>query len=272
MTRIKLIATDVDGTFLNHQRQYNHDRFNQQLSRMADANIHFVVASGNHLGHLERVFAPTPQVQTFVAENGGLIVDHGQTVLESPVALPTVRQVVNAILADADLRPQVLRLSGANGTYINLTDQPADETIQNYFFNNIVRVPDLTQVTDTIYKINGEWPNESVQALAAKLNDRFAGQINAMASGFGSIDIVAPHMNKAVGLTELAQAWDIAPSEIAAFGDNDNDRDMLAHVGLGVAMKNGTDSVKTVADLITTTDNDHDGVLDVIDTILDGEV
>ncbi|MGV7473658.1 HAD hydrolase family protein [Mycobacterium kansasii] len=43
---------------------------------------------------------------------------------------------------------------------------------------------------------------------------------------------------------------------------------MLAHVGLGVAMRNGTDSVKEVADLITPHDNNHEGVLDVIDTIL----
>lgn len=47
---------------------------------------------------------------------------------------------------------------------------------------------------------------------------------------------------------------------------------MLAHVGLGVAMQNGTDTVKAVADLITPTDNDHDGVLDIIDSILAGEV
>jgi len=86
MTRIKMIATDVDGTFLNAQRQYNHTRFDQQLTRLTAAGIHFVVASGNHLGHLEKVFAPTPRVQTFVAENGSLIVDQGQTLLETPVA------------------------------------------------------------------------------------------------------------------------------------------------------------------------------------------
>lgn len=269
---IKLIATDVDGTFLNQQRQYNHDRFDDQLTRMTAAGIHFVVASGNHLGHLQRVFAPTPRVQTFVAENGAQIVDQGQTRLETALPLPLVRQVITEILADPQLRPKILRLSGAHGTYIPQNDQPSDLASQDYFFNNIVRVADLTQVEDTIYKINGEWPNETIQALAARLNARFPGQINAMASGFGSIDIVAAHMNKAIGLTELAQAWHITPAEIAAFGDNDNDRDMLAHAGLGVAMQNGTASVKAVADLITPTDNNHDGVLNVIDAILAGEV
>ena len=268
MTKIKLIATDVDGTFLNHARHYNQVRFAAQLQRLQAANIRFVVASGNHLGHLKRVFAPTPAVQTFVAENGGLIVDHGKTLFETTIPLPVVREVVRSILADDELRPRVLLLSGVHGTYMNRTDQPSDPVAQDYFFNNIVRVDDLMTVDDTIYKINGEWPNESIQALAAKLNTRFPDQIHATASGFGSIDIIAPHLNKAIGLNQLAQAWHIAPSEIAAFGDNDNDQEMLKHVGLGVAMRNGSDSVKQVANLITPTDNDHDGVLNVIDAIL----
>jgi len=272
MTQIKMIATDVDGTFLNQDRRYNQARFAQQLQQLQEAGIRFVVASGNHLGHLHRVFAPTPAVQTFVAENGGLVVDHGETLFEDIIPTPTVHQIVADILADPVLRPQVLRLSGAHGTYINRRDHPSDEAAQRYFFNNIVLVDDLTQVEDTIYKINGEWANETIQQLAAQLNQRFPDQINAMASGFGSIDIVAAHMNKAIGITRLAQSWGIAPEEIAAFGDNDNDRDMLAHVGLGVAMKNGTETVKAVANLITPTDNNHDGVLDVIDHILAGEV
>ncbi len=97
MTRIKLIATDVDGTFLNQQRTYNHNRFAAQLNRLSSAGIRFVVASGNHLGHLKDVFAPTPQVQTFVAENGGLIVDHNRTLAEAQLPLPVVREVVQAI-------------------------------------------------------------------------------------------------------------------------------------------------------------------------------
>ncbi|MGP4117909.1 HAD family hydrolase [Levilactobacillus zymae] len=272
MTKIKMIATDVDGTFLNQQRQYDHDRFAQQLQRLQAADIRFVVASGNHLGHLHQVFAPTPAVQTFVAENGSLIVDHGQTLFQTTIPLPVVREVVAAILADDTIRPQVLRLSGQHGTYINRADHSNDPASQAYYFNNVVLVDDLTAVYDTIYKINGEWPNQTIQSLAAKLNAKFPHQIHAAASGFGSIDIIAPHMNKAIGVTQLAQAWNIAPSEIAAFGDNDNDLEMLRHVGFGVAMRNGTDTVKQVANLITPTDNDHDGVLNVIDAILDQKV
>lgn len=272
MPTIKLIATDVDGTFLTTKRTYDHARFARQLQRLQAANIRFVVASGNHLGHLQHVFAPTPAVQTFIAENGALIVDHDQTLFADPIPLPVVRDVVRAILTDPTLRPQIFRLSGAHGTYIAKNDHTDAQASQDYYVNNPVLVDDLLTVDDTIYKLNGEWPDQDSKAQAATLNARFPHQIHAVASGFGSIDIIAPHINKAVGLTKLAQAWGIAPSEIAAFGDNDNDLEMVRHVGLGVAMRNGTATIKEAANLITPTDNDHDGVLNVIDAILNQQV
>ena len=272
MTQIKMIATDVDGTFLNDQRQYNHDRFAAQLARLKTANIRFVVASGNHIGHLHKVFAATPAVQTFVAENGSLIIDQHHTLFETPVPTDVAHAVVDALMTDDTLRPQAFRLSGAHGTYVSRDSKPLDLDAQNYFFNNLVTVDDLRDVEDTIYKVNGEWPHSSVQHVVDQLNTRFAGQVHATPSGFGSIDIIAPHMNKAVGVTQLAKSWGIDPSEVAAFGDNGNDKEMIAHVGLGVAMRNGAEDVRNVADLVTPTDNNHDGVLDVIDAILAGEV
>lgn len=44
---IKMIAVDMDGTFLNDQKEYNVFRFNQLFKVMQEKNIKFVVASGN---------------------------------------------------------------------------------------------------------------------------------------------------------------------------------------------------------------------------------
>jgi hydroxymethylpyrimidine pyrophosphatase-like HAD family hydrolase len=57
----------------------------------------------------------------------------------------------------------------------------------------------------------------------------------------------------------LAKIWNIEPSEIAAFGDDLNDIDLLRYAGYGVAMENALDEVKAVADYICDT-NDNDGV------------
>lgn len=44
---IKLIAVDMDGTFLSDQKSYNRERFMAQYQQMKAQGIRFVVASGN---------------------------------------------------------------------------------------------------------------------------------------------------------------------------------------------------------------------------------
>ena len=65
--------------------------------------------------------------------------------------------------------------------------------------------------------------------------------------------------SKAKGLLRLCQYYRIDRKETIAFGDSMNDYEMLQEAGLGIAMGNATDNLKTVADYVT--DNiDEDGV------------
>ncbi len=49
----------------------------------------------------------------------------------------------------------------------------------------------------------------------------------------------------------MLQYFDIDKSEAIAFGDGENDLDMLGFVGLGIAMGNGSEKLKEVADFVT---------------------
>ena len=68
-----------------------------------------------------------------------------------------------------------------------------------------------------------------------------------------------PRVNKEVGLEWFCEHHDIKLSEVISFGDNDNDYELVKAAGVGVAMDNATDHVKSVADYITKS-NDEDGV------------
>ena len=52
-----------------------------------------------------------------------------------------------------------------------------------------------------------------------------------------------------------------------AIGDEANDLSMIEYAGIGVAMGNGTDLVKSTANVVTA-DNDHDGVAQAIKSVL----
>lgn len=74
------------------------------------------------------------------------------------------------------------------------------------------------------------------------------------------LEIMHGNATKANALKYLCQAMRLSPADVVAFGDNFNDVDMLEAAGLGVAMGNAPDYVKSRADLVTA-DNDQEGVL-----------
>ena len=53
---VKLIAVDMDGTFLSDKKTYNRARFLQQYAQMKAQQIRFVVASGNQYYQLASFF------------------------------------------------------------------------------------------------------------------------------------------------------------------------------------------------------------------------
>ena len=76
-------------------------------------------------------------------------------------------------------------------------------------------------------------------------------------------------MHKANGLRILQARWGIEDSEVVAFGDSGNDVEMLRQAGFGFAMANARPHIKAVARYEAPNNNDE-GVLDVIDRVLDG--
>lgn len=72
-------------------------------------------------------------------------------------------------------------------------------------------------------------------------------------------DVVPKGSSKSVGIDKMLEHYGIALEETMAFGDGGNDMQMLAHVGIGVAMGNAEEEVKAVADYVTDSVDD-DGI------------
>ena len=76
---------------------------------------------------------------------------------------------------------------------------------------------------------------------------------------YGGKDIIAGGGGKMIGIKRYLDMIGIKPEETIAFGDAENDLDMIRFAGIGVAMGNGEEKVKAVADYVTT-DVDDDGI------------
>lgn len=76
---------------------------------------------------------------------------------------------------------------------------------------------------------------------------------------FNIIEVVRKGLNKAVGVSLIAKDLGIPRDRIIAFGDEDNDLEMIEYAGIGVAMGNGINELKSIANEVTGTNNE-DGI------------
>ena len=74
----------------------------------------------------------------------------------------------------------------------------------------------------------------------------------------------APGAGKGTQAKKICEHLNIPVENAIAAGDGDNDISMIKAAGLGIAMINAPDTVKDAADVITTFDNDHDGLAEYI--------
>ena len=75
-----------------------------------------------------------------------------------------------------------------------------------------------------------------------------------------------PGVSKATGIRALMDAFGIDASEVMAFGDAGNDAEMLRLAGVGVAMGNASDELKSIADLVCDPCEEQ-GVLKVLEEV-----
>ncbi|CAH0417385.1 HAD family hydrolase [Periweissella fabaria] len=268
---IKMIATDMDGTFLRDNKAYDVQRFREQLKFMEQQQIRFVAASGNPYRQLARYFEPVLDDFTidFVADNGARIYQGESMIFDAPISNQQLAKVIDWNANNPASIDNMIILSGLRGTYVSNHATGATLAEVKSFYTPLYQVEKLLEIDDTIFKITFVWPSKQVSPYVASLRAMFSDELHATGSGFGSVDILAQGVNKATGLQVLQRKYNIDQSEIVAFGDNENDLEMLKYVGKGILMPNAYDAMQQEISLKAVTDNNHDGVLATIDSLLE---
>lgn len=261
---IKLIATDIDGTFLNDNSQYDHAYFQQLMTQMKTQHVRFVVASGNQYPHLPQYFEEINGEITYLAEDGAHIVANGQAISEDLIPPTLVHDALRWMAHNDGFKHAWLILSGQHGSYTEIPASAKRFKQSSYFYGDLRSVMDLMEVTDPIYKLDITWRQFDVSQQERDFNAAFKGRLRATSSGLGGLDIILPHVNKAYGLRKLQDLWGITKAETLAFGDSGNDVEMLQQAKFGYVMKNAPVTVQRQVGLVTDDDNNHNGMLKTV--------
>ena len=267
MNHIKLVASDMDGTFMRDDKTFDHTRFGRILDRMKQAGAHFVIASGNQYAQLSLTMEEFADRVSYVSDNGAVVVHKGQQIYSAHVEARDLKVIYPIILNDPNLFTIV---SGLKAAYIKKGSVTGPwkslEPVLHHHFPCLEEVEDMMSIDDEITKASVVMDERKTmhygQALAAKLPD----SVRAVISGYGSVDIIPNGINKAFGLDILAKRLGVAKDECIAFGDASNDLALLSYCGCGYAMANAMDCVLEIADKQAPSNND-DGVLEVLDQL-----
>ncbi|HFI0057130.1 TPA: Cof-type HAD-IIB family hydrolase [Streptococcus suis] len=272
---IKLIATDMDGTFLDGNGQIDRARFSAILDQLDARDIPFVIASGNGMDRLLKLCQGFEDRLIFVSDNGARVVEKGETRVRHILDLDLVAAILDyfrgswgevcLMLANDQT---IFMQEGANQPFAG-SDLPIAPEQMQAFLDKVTFLADLSQLPaeQPIYKA-GIWVEEDkVEVLTSAFNRAFEGRLTAVTSGYGSIDILPVGIHKAWGIEQVIQPLGITMAQVMAFGDSDNDLEMLAQAGYSYAMENATDRVKAVAKYRAPSHLDS-GVLQVIEEFL----
>ncbi|WP_075981610.1 Cof-type HAD-IIB family hydrolase [Bacillus massilinigeriensis] len=258
---IKLIAVDMDGTFLNDHMDFDRERFAKQYQQLKERGVHFVVASGNQYYQLKSFFGEFQDEISYIAENGAFVVDRGTEVFS--VEIP--KKDVNLIIEEISRYPQLsFVLCGKERAYILENESDEFYRMVNLYYHRLNRVQDFEGTNDKILKFALSCPMDQTDYLIGLLKRKIGHLVTPISSGHGSIDLIVPGFHKASGLQLLQDRWGIKKEETMAFGDGGNDLEMLKSVQYGFAMENASDEVKMMTKYRAPSNNNY-GVLEIID-------
>jgi len=261
---VKLIAVDMDGTFLNPQHEYNKIRFREQYQQLLARDIKFVVASGNQYYQLKSFFDDIDEQIAYVAEGGGYVVDKKEEVYCGKLEPEQVADVLHWISRTPGINTIVC---GRKGAYVlNGTDEAFISRMRRYY-HRLSKVSDYAEIHDTIFKFALSYREDDVYPLMGEITRHLGNIVAPVTSGHGSVDLIISGNHKACGLQKIQKIYGIWDEEVLAFGDSGNDLEMLSYCGFGFAMENASAAAKAAAKY-TAPSNSDEGVLNIIDDVL----
>lgn len=267
---VKLVVTDEDGTFLDlGGEDFSRERFRAVFERMSAAGCRFAVATSNQSFQVAEIFGELAPSISIIASNGAYVEPQGK---EAQVSVMSPDAVADVLAAHA-AHPEIpLCAVCAGGAFVERGADPdfvAEMTMYSHNMRHVDSLAEQAPTTDVLMY----WSrvDEGDLARSVELFDTATGPaVNVVDSGFGGgfgyFDVVQPGVSKATGIRALMDAFGIDASEVMAFGDAGNDAEMLRLAGVGVAMGNASDELKSIADLVCDPCEEQ-GVLKVLEEV-----
>ena len=264
----KLIAIDLDGTTLNQDSMIT-SKTKETLKKAINAGHHVSIATGRPFRMSHQFYQQLELTTPMVNFNGALVHIPNQhwdgereTLINREIAFEILSQ-------KKQLNLDFIAAENRDTFFIDSFD----------FFDEKIFASSRPGEKNLLSPKN---LTTNPTSLLVRADKRFAGAVSAeLTRQFGSyvdvrtwggptaiLEIVSKGIQKAKGVQEIANYLSIDQKDVIAFGDEHNDLELLDYAGWGVAMANGTDQLKGIANDVTPLSNQEDGLAVYLEKLL----
>ncbi|MCZ2259000.1 Cof-type HAD-IIB family hydrolase [Sporosarcina sp. G11-34] len=259
-----LIVLDLDGTLLTDEKKIMPQTA-QTLLKAKEQGHHVMLATGRAYRATETYYREL-NLTTPVINFNGAFVHHPDNrswkTIHETLSLPVVLEVMEAMQQFPwnNIIAEVL-----DDVYVHYHDE---KVLDNFKMGQpkvtTGEIQRFLQDDPTSLLIQADESNvESITAHLSSIHAEVVGH-RVWNSPWGHVvEVFRKGLSKAAGLAHVAKWMDIPKDRIIAFGDENNDFEMIEYAGFGVAMGNGIDELKSMADEVTLSNNE-DGIAKVL--------
>lgn len=267
--KYKLIALDLDGTLNNDEKKIT-PKTKEALIKVQQQGVIVALASGRPAPGLSRE-CKALDLQNYhgllLSYNGGKVIDATTGMVLYEKSIPNelaVKYLKN--LEKFPITPIV-----DNGQFYYTKDKDGYNVEFECQLNNMPMkmVDNQADAVDfNPVKVLAAAPNQILKQYYDDITRDFVNEFEFIYSAPFYLEANMRGVSKADSLQMVCDILDIAPSQVMAFGDAQNDLSMVKFAGLGVAMENACDELKAIANEITLSNN-NDGIAHILNQHFD---
>lgn len=274
--RFRLVALDLDGTLLDPAGELR-PAVREAVRATAARGVRVVVCTGRRWRTARRFLEELDLPGVAVLQNGVVVKDvsDGRTLDERYLPASLYAGVL-AVLREAG--PPLVYVDEPAGTLDIVTEPPerAHAYQREYLDDNVAVtrfVPSLDRApTHALVMLSCMAEREALLALRRRVDSTLGRRVRThLLANLGYrghiLEVVSAESGKWPALRGLAAAAGIAPEEILALGDDENDAEMLRESGCGVAMANASPAALAAADR-TVASNAEGGVVEALEELV----
>lgn len=266
-----IIALDLDGTLTNSEKIITPRTFDALMKAQREG-VRLVLASGRPTFGIAAL-ANQLQLADYggyvLSYNGGRIIDWCEkTVIFSQVVDQKLVPILYDFAEKAQLLivtylPEAILASKNEGEY--LAEEARINGMPVVVAQNFVEEAMQISGGSTKFLIPGE-PELLIQ-LESEMKAALSEQMEVFRSAPFFLELPPKGIDKAQSLQRLLTHLGLERESLMAFGDGFNDLSMIQFAGQGVAMANAVEEVKSIADFVTTS-NEEDGIAHALEQLL----